>query len=91
MIDGPTTGVERQVISLKRLTLTKFVVEMLPRGARSKTVRKSVDASGVISKFQESVAGQKIAKAAIRNNLTDFERHKVMLHKKKVNTLKKIS
>lgn len=84
IIDGPTTGVKRQVISLKRLSLTKFVVEDLPRGARSPTVRKYVEKSGLIAKFQESAAGQKIAKAAIRRNLTDFDRHKVMILKKKV-------
>lgn len=84
IIDGPTTGVKRQVISLKRLTLTKYVVDALPRGARTSTVRKCVEASGVIAKFQETAAGQKIAKTAIRRNLNDFERHKVMLLKKKV-------
>jgi large subunit ribosomal protein L14e len=84
IVDGPTTDVKRQVISIKRLSLTKFVVEGLPRGARTPTVRKYVEKSGLVAKFQESAAGQKIAKAAIRRNLTDFDRHKVMLLQKKV-------
>lgn len=83
LVDGPTTDVARQVISIKRLTLTKFLVDC-PRGARSKTVRKVMETSGVVAKFQASGAGQKIAKAAIRRNLTDFDRHKVMLGKMKV-------
>lgn len=75
---------KRQVISLKRLTLTKFVVETLPRGARSPVVRKHVESSGVVGKFQATSAGQKIAKAITRRRLTDFERHKVMILQKKV-------
>lgn len=82
LVDGP--AIKRQVISLKRLSLTKFVVETLTRGARTPTVRKHVESSGVVAKFEESAAGQKISKAAIRRNLTDFERHKVMILKKKV-------
>lgn len=84
LIDGPTTGVKRQVISLKRINLTKFVVETLPRGARTAVVRKHLESSGVVAKFEASAAGQKVAKAAIRRNLNDFDLHKVMLLKKKV-------
>lgn len=84
LIDGPTTGVKRQVISLKRLTLTKFVVETLPRGARTSVVAKHVEKSDLVTKFKESGFGQKIAKTAIRRTLTDFDRHKVMLLQKKV-------
>ena len=86
LIDGPTTQVPRQIISIKRLTLTKMVAE-LPRGARSKTVRKVMEKESVVAKFQESTAGKKIAKAAIRRNLTDFDRHNVMLNKMKVENL----
>jgi len=71
--------VKRQVISLRRVTLTKFVVENMPRGARSATAQKYLLASEVEAKFAASAAGQKLAKTAIRRNLTDFDRHKVML------------
>jgi large subunit ribosomal protein L14e len=64
------------------VTLTKFVVEKLPRGARTPAVRKYVEASGLVAAFQATAAGQKISKMAIRRTLSDFGRHKVMLNKK---------
>lgn len=83
LIDCPSTGIDRQIISFKRLSLTKYTMA-LPRGARSKTVRKVFEESGVLKKWEESSAGQKMIKASIRQNLSDFDRHKVMLHKMKV-------
>lgn len=56
----------------------------MPRGARTKTVTKAVESSGAVAKFQESAAGQKLAKAAIRLTLTDFDRFKVAVAKKTV-------
>ena len=38
LLDGPTTGVAREVYPLKRLHLTNMVVPML-RGAKTTTVR----------------------------------------------------
>lgn len=84
IIDGPTTGIARQVISIKRINLTDILIPDVPRGARTKTVRKALAASGAVDAFKASEAGQKIAKATIRANLTDFERHQVMKAKKMV-------
>ncbi len=41
LVDGPQsiTGVHRQVISLKRLSLTDVVVDKLPRGATQKNIK----------------------------------------------------
>ena len=38
LLDGPTTGVEREVYPLKRVYLTSITVKIL-RGARSKTLK----------------------------------------------------
>ena len=84
IIDGPTTGIPRQVFSIKRISLTDVLIPDVPRGARTKTVRKALAASGAVESFHASEAGQKIAKATLRANLTDFERHQVMKAKKMV-------
>lgn len=80
LIDGPTTNVKRQVISLRRVKLIDLLAPV-QRGARSGSVRKVMDESDVVNKFQASTIGQKLAKLALRRNLTDFDRHKVMLAK----------
>jgi len=40
LIDGPTTNVRRQEISVRRLSLTDFTVQ-IPRGARRSELRYS--------------------------------------------------
>ena len=38
LLDGPTTGVQREVYPIKRLYITKLVVPLL-KGAKTNTVR----------------------------------------------------
>merc|ERR1712150_176344 len=38
LVDGPTTGVDRQVVPAKRLTLTKFRVKSVLRNQHQKTL-----------------------------------------------------
>ena len=83
IVEGPITNVKRQVLSLRRLNLTKFVID-LPRGARTKTVKKYFESSEVVKKWLETGVAKKIAKRAIRRSLSDFDRHKVMCAQKKV-------
>ncbi len=83
IIDGPTSNVPRQVISIRRIELTKMNVS-LPRAARTGTVKKVMEKEEVAKKFAASEAGQKIAKKAARANLCDFGRHKLMVAQKKV-------
>lgn len=40
LVDGPSTGVARQVIPLKRLSLTDIKARV-PRNARAKTLKKA--------------------------------------------------
>lgn len=83
LVDCPSTGVPRQVVSYKNMNLTDFVVEKLPRGAGSKTVQKKFDAQGLLQKWQETSEAKMAAKQQIRANLGDFDRFKVMFLQKK--------
>lgn len=70
VIDGPSTGVERQVIRFRDLVLTPFVIK-LTLGARSATVKKSFDASGVAEKWANSKWAKTLAARETRKNTTD--------------------
>ncbi|ODV97758.1 hypothetical protein PACTADRAFT_83180 [Pachysolen tannophilus NRRL Y-2460] len=82
LIDGPTTGVARQVYSLARLVLTPLVLENLPRGSRSSTVAKKFTAAEIANKWAQTSWAKKIAQRERRRELTDFERFQVLVLKK---------
>ena len=76
LIDGP--NVDRQKINLNRVQLTKFRVEGIFHGARSKVVNKAWESSNIDSQWRESPWAKKIAQKEARRNLNDFQRFKVM-------------
>ena len=78
LIDGPTTGVRRQELSLRRVTLTDIVVEVA-KGAKSAAVKKAVNDAKLSESFAKTALGKKLSKTAKRENLTDFDRFKVMV------------
>ena len=84
VVDGPkgVTGVMRQPIPLKWLNLTDFKCE-LKRGAKEKALKQAMTAEGVMEKWNKSAWGQKLAIKAKKATLTDFERFRLMLAKKK--------
>ncbi|KAL5353347.1 hypothetical protein ACLOAV_001383 [Pseudogymnoascus australis] len=82
LIDGPSTdtktAVPRQSIALARLILTPLVLEKLPRGSRTGTVKAAWEKAGIEAKWQESAWAKKRAQKERRRALTDFERFKVL-------------
>ena len=85
LIDGPSTvnGVPRQVMPLKRLSITSIKVTIRP-GARIATLIKAYDAANVKKQWAESSWAKGIAKHAAKAKLTDFDRFKVMVARKTV-------
>merc|ERR1711953_1644593 len=65
-------------INLNRVQLTKFKVEGIFHGARSKVVNKAWESSNIDSQWQESPWAKKIAQKEARRNLNDFQRFQVM-------------
>ena len=83
LVDGPAsvTGVTRQQLSFKRMTLTDFVLP-IQHGAREKVLAKAMKDADVVAKFQQSAAGKKLQVKAARASLTDFDRFKLMVARK---------
>ena len=82
LIDGPQTGVARQILAFRRMKLTKILAK-LPRGAREKTVKKVWQAENVSEKWSQTASAKKSARVQVRKNLSDFERFKVMALKQR--------
>ena len=83
LIDGPAdiTGVERQVIPFKRISLTDFKVE-IGRNARAKTLKKAWADADVLAKWEATSWAKKLSAKKKRAALSDFDRFKVMVAKK---------
>lgn len=84
LVDGPQsiTGVHRQVVALKRISLTDLVVSKLPRNAVQKNIVKAWKEQGTLAAWEASAWAKKLDAKKKRRNLTDFDRFKVMLAKK---------
>ena len=80
VIDGPTTGVARQQIPVRWITLTDFVAPV-QRGARTGIVSKLV--AGSIEAFGKTAWAKKLAARAARANLNDFDRFKAQALKQR--------
>lgn len=83
MIDGPTSGVKRQEISLRRVSLTDFKLD-ITRGVKSNDLKSIIEKFDLNTKWATTPYAKKIQRTAVRSKLTDFDRFKVMVLKKKV-------
>merc|ERR1712121_33491 len=76
LVDSPVAN-SRRSVNLKNVQLTKFKIEYL-HGARTKNVVKAWKAADIDAKWAETSWCKNIAKKAIRSNLSDFDRFKLM-------------
>jgi len=83
-VDGPSdiTGVSRQMISFRRLTLTDLKIK-IPRSPRLHTLSKAFKAADIQKKWAATAWAKKIEKRKQRENLNDFERFQLMIFRKK--------
>lgn len=90
LIDGPfeVTGVNRQVISFKRLALTDLTTK-IPRQPRATTLKKALAKDTIVEKWNATAWAQKIARKKTRAALTDFDRFKLMIARKQKSSLVK--
>ena len=63
-------------MNFKRLTLTKFVVD-ISRGARQKNVKKAWEAANIEEKWGNTQWAQRLNRQKQRAALNDFERFQV--------------
>ncbi|CAO3692915.1 unnamed protein product [Umbelopsis ramanniana] len=81
LVDGPTTGVKRQALAYRRLTLTPLVVKDLPRAAGATALKKSLEKNETIAAWNKTAWAQKLANRVQRKNLGDFDRFKLLKFK----------
>ena len=86
LIDGPTSGVARQSINFKRLSLTNLKVAV-PHSAKAKALKKCLKANDVIAKWKASSWAKNLEKREKRNANSDFDRFKLMVLKKRRRTI----
>lgn len=84
LVDGE--NIQRQVIPIARLQLTKQLVK-IGRGARTGTVRKIISKENVAQTYAKTTIGQHYARQERRENLTDFERFKVVVLRRRLSKL----
>ena len=77
LIQGLKGGIKRQEISLRRVTLTDYKLD-IKRGAKEAEVFKAIDDYKLEDKFKTSNIYKKNELRKTRANLTDFDRYKVM-------------
>ena len=77
IVQGLKGGVRRQELSLRRVSLTDFKLD-IKRGAKRDEVLKAIEKDKLEDKFKKSSFTKKVELRKTRANLTDFDRFKVM-------------
>ena len=70
-------------MNFKALVLTDFTVKV-QHGCREKAVRKAVEDSDLVKKWEATAWAKKLARRKRRRALSDFDRYKVKVLKQKV-------
>ena len=83
LVEGPE--VPRQVIPIRRLSLTKIHI-MIPHSCSRAVFKKEFEKENVMEKWNKTAWAAKLAVREKRANMNDFERFQVMLARKKVNS-----
>ena len=87
LIQGLKGGVKRQELSLRRVTLTDYKLD-IKRGAKEAEVFKAIEDFKLEDKFKTSTYYKKNEIRQKRANLTDFDRFKVMRLRQKRSILR---
>merc|ERR1711943_19631 len=73
LVDGPTTGVSRHMMPIKR--------DIMP-GAKVTALKKAIEAAGVAKKWGESSWAKSMAKKSAKAAMGDFDRFTLMVARK---------
>ena len=84
VIDGPGLDIERQVISVRRLELTRFKLGKFQKDEKRSELAKQIAEFDLLKRFQSCGIGKRIVKQHKRAALSDFDRFKVQVLKRKL-------
>merc|ERR1712203_918630 len=84
IVDGPEsiTGVQRHMMPVRRLSLTDLRTKVT-RGVREKGLKAALEKEDTLKKWSATSWAKKLAAKEVRANMTDFERFKLMVARKK--------
>eukprot|EP00921_Rhytidocystis_pertsovi_P003455 GHVQ01005979.1.p1 GENE.GHVQ01005979.1~~GHVQ01005979.1.p1 ORF type:complete len:150 (-),score=21.64 GHVQ01005979.1:669-1118(-) len=89
LIDGAgLTGVCRQSLPLRRLSLSDVRIK-LNKGSRTSVVKKAMEKQNALDTFNLTAHGKKLILRARKAKMTDFDRFKLIVLKRKRNQLMK--
>jgi ribosomal protein L14E/L6E/L27E len=71
---------------LRRVSLTDFKLD-ITRALKTSELKSAIEKFDLLKKFENTPFAKKINRGQIRSKLTDFDRFKVMVLKKRVNFL----
>uniref|UniRef100_A0A7S2ZLT4 Large ribosomal subunit protein eL14 domain-containing protein n=1 Tax=Rhodosorus marinus TaxID=101924 RepID=A0A7S2ZLT4_9RHOD len=86
LVDGPCTGVKRQLMPYKHLQLTTIKIPV-KRGSKPSIVKRHFENEKVAETFASSAWGKKLEVRNKRAALSDYDRFKVMVLRKKRSSL----
>lgn len=84
LVEGPTTGVSRVCLPVRRLALTRFLVK-IPRACKTSCLKKAMEDAKIMESWEKTAWAQKLQKREIRRNMNDFDRFKKNLAKRAIN------
>merc|ERR1712196_40465 len=84
LVFGPTSGVARQVMTFKRMSLTDITIP-IGRAARCGTVTKAWAAADVEGQWAATSWGKKLAARKAKATSSDFDRFTKFKTKQKIN------
>merc|ERR1712194_368268 len=84
IVDGPesVTGVRRHMMPVKRLSLTDLTSK-IPRAAREKTLKLALEKDDTMNRWKATAWAKKLQAKEARSKMTDFDRFKLMVAKKR--------
>lgn len=83
LIDGPTTGVARQALGFKRMTLTPLKIK-IPRMAGEGALKKAIEKQDLQGQWGKTAWAKKLEVRKRRAENGDFARFKLMVARKEV-------
>jgi large subunit ribosomal protein L14e len=88
LVDGPSdvTGVARQPLKFQYLSLTDIKIT-IPKSARLGTLRKAFEKAKVLENWNKTAWAKKLASKKKRESLTDFDRFKLFIARRKVSSI----
>jgi large subunit ribosomal protein L14e len=83
LVEGPSTGVARQALPTKRISLTKFKLN-IRRNTSTKRLTAAIKTAELHKQWDATSTAKKLAIKAKRASLNDFDRFKAMVFRRRV-------